>query len=221
MGDPTGSAAYSAGYQPRNTLRKHSKISDAKLVGLVDLFCHGVGVNASARATVLAQKTVREIFKDLRARVTTPEFAIWHRANVLLPNVSSTEQQALIKTAYFNCLSSCYANERCFDNFRSGGRKRRMCRACPIASKFTSNQACADAIDAVDAVRTFYRNLNIRRERDVDPVVLFRIRFIHTVVIVTVWKNTRKLPGGLLDITDSRQLSFASLRRKFIENLID
>ena len=130
------------------------------------------------------------------------------------------ETDALIRTTFIDVLAECYDNDTCYRVFRRGNRKTRLCRTCPVPSKFSTVENARDAVDLIDAMRAFYARLGIR-EREGDRLARFRDRLIHSSVIATVRENTRRLPNGLLDPSDLEYLAIGQLLRLLLDDLAD
>jgi hypothetical protein len=206
---------------PAGRLRKGSKLDDATQLAVVLAFANARSVERCAARVGVTRKRVRDIYIELRDRLTGARFARWHRANIILPGVPDPLALIAMKAAFFDALAECHASERCYKNFAAGNRKARLCRACPLPARFTGRAAVREGLAAVDAVRAFYRALKIYGERGTDPVLLFRHRLIHTAVAAAAAQNTRKLRSGLPDPADKDQLSIPTLFETLVVDLIE
>jgi hypothetical protein len=206
---------------PAGRLRKGSKLDDATQLAIVLAFANARSVERCAARVGVTRKRVRDIYIELRDRLTGARFARWHRANVILPGVPDPLALIAMKSAFFDTLADCHANERCYKNFAAGNRKARLCRACPLPARFSNPAAVREALAAVDAVRGFYRTLKIYGERGADPVLLFRRRLIHTAVAAAAVQNTRVLASGLPDREDDGFLSVRTLFETLVVDLIE
>ncbi|SMH62818.1 hypothetical protein SAMN02982994_6641 [Azospirillum lipoferum] len=197
-------------------LRPNGKITIQQGVRLSYNFALGLPLASSAEATGLSRKSVREMSVEFREHLTQPAFNEWHRSNVLLVGITDPEQEALIRTTFFDVLGECHGNETCYRNYRLGNRKARLCRKCPLPAKLKHAETVTAATEAIDLIHRFYEGLGWRGEGGRDPVQLFRRRFIHTSAIATARANTRMLPNGAADPRDSGFLSVNTLARKLV-----
>ncbi len=204
---------------PRHRLRKGSKLDDATLAAIVLAFCYSLPVDSCAAKVGASRKRVREIYLAIRDRLTAARFARWHRANALLPRIADPEKLILVKSAFFDVLERCYANESCFKNFAAGNRKTRICQSCPVPAKMTGRRSAMEAVGAIDATRSLYRAIKIHGEGGIDPVRLFRRRFVHMAVVACAAQHTRTVANGLPDFADASELSLRSLFEAIIAEL--
>lgn len=208
-------------YVPKNPLRKDAKLDVAALVQSVDAFSHGIGVNVAAKAIGTSRKTVRGLYLEFRGHLQEPEFARWHRVNLMFPAIPALEQQVLVKAALFDLLAECHAQEACYRNYQAGRRASPVCRSCPLHGKFRTQERLEEAISLVHTVRDFYRRLNIHQEAGADPVALFRLRLIHTVTIATVVAHSRRKPSGHMLAAPKDFLSFGTFRELLVAKLLE
>lgn len=204
---------------PANRFRRRAKVSEDQLLLLVRNFCHGLSVPLTARMTGLSEKTIRQLFLGLRARLPKPRFARWHRAERALLTVSSADVERRVRDAFFETLSGCWSNTSCWRNWTAGNRQSRLCRSCPLPERLTTQDKVDEATAFIDAVRGFCGRLHIGAERTGDRATLFRLRAIHTATITTVVQNTRRDDLGLLDPRDDSFLSFRSLFDQLVLDL--
>lgn len=208
-------------YKPRSQFSRAAKIDDAAIIQLVYGFCQGMSLEQAAILTGLSRKSVRAYYQALRERLTKPKFNRWHSANALLLDVPDGEQTALVKAAFFDLMAACHDNAKCFENYSAGKRKSRQCRACPLTGKYANDSALLEAYEMIDAMRSFYRQLGMRKERGFDPVQLFRLRFIHTVTVTTALQNSKSRVDGLADPQDKGFLSVSTLLDVMLEELAE
>lgn len=199
-----------------NRLRTRPKYDEATFVRLVYFFCNGVPIKIAARNTALSAKTVRGIYLDLRKRLLEPTFNRWHGTNRRFLTLPGPEYEIALRVTYFDVLGRCAANEGCARNYRLGNRKRRQCRACPLAEQL-SDERRADAYTVIDTVHDFYERLGIRGEKAMQQTLLFRERLIHMTVIATVQNHSRKLENGLFDPSERAFMSGGLLVRVLLE----
>ncbi len=196
---------------PTNQFRHAAKMDETTLIRLVFCFCNGIPVRAAAASVNVSAKTVRGIYIDLRRRLTKQKFNRWHAAYRRLLNLPSVEREGLVRAAFIDTLVECGLNEACYRNYQLGNRKSRLCRACPLPKRFSSSEQVREALDVIDAVHALYNMLGIRGETDIDPLVLFRLRLIHTTTIATARKASCLRPNELAKPVDRTPLSVATL----------
>lgn len=199
-------------YQPKNPLRKDSKLALEDLVLAIDAFAHGIKVDTAAKAIGTSRKTMRGLYLEFRSVLVDPVFARWHQINALVPSVTSADQLVLVKSALFDLMAECHANEACYRNLKAGRRQDQVCRSCPLRGKLTSPEAVEGAVSLVHIVRDFYRQLGIHQEPERDTVSLFRQRLIHTATIAAVQRNSRKRTNGQMLASEKGYLSFGEFR---------
>ncbi len=205
----------------RNQFRRGAKLDETTLIRVAFSFCHGLSIAVTAKATGLSEKTVRSLFLDLRRRLTRPRFNRWHNAYLRLAGLPSVEQEALVRTSFVDTLADCAFNETCRRNYRLGNRKRRLCRACPLPGRFSSAEKVDEALNTIDAVHDFYERIGIRGEKATDPLVLFRLRLLHTTTVATALASTRHSAGQLASPTDRTFLSVGTLLTMLLDDLAE
>lgn len=193
-----------------NQFRARSKFDEATLIRLVYCFCQGIPLKIAASSTGLSIKTVRGVYLDLRKSLLKPAFNRWHGTNSRFAKLPGLAFEVALRVSYFDMLARCAGNETCARNFRLGNRKRRQCRACPLA-EIVSDERRAEAYILIDTVHEFYERLGIRGEKGIPPTLLFRERLIHTTVIATVQNHSDKLESGLFDRAERAFLSGGTL----------
>lgn len=184
-----------------NRFRKDAKFEEATFAVLVYLFCNGAPIKFASRHAKLSLKTVRSLYLELRHHLLEPEFNQWHGTNRRLIDLSEPGHEAILRAGFFYTLSLCASNQTCARNRRLGNRKQRQCRKCPLAEVYADERR-EQAYFVLDAVHDFYEKLGIRGEKGGNAIMLLRERLIHTTVVATALKNTRKLPNGLFDPKD-------------------
>lgn len=189
---------------------------DAAFVQLVYCFCQGIGLAVAVRTTGLSQKTVRKHYLALRALLVRPAFNRWHGTSIRLLKLDDPEHELMVRLTFFGRMAECAQNAHCARNYRLGNRKARQCRACPLKRLFPEDRL-ADAYLMIDTVHAFYETLGIRGEKEMNPVLLFRERLIHTTVVGTVHNHSRKLPNGFFDPADTGFLSGGRLMDALLE----
>lgn len=207
-------------YAPVSVFRSHPKTDDPTLIQLVYYFCNGISVKAVAGTLNLSRKTVRAHYLDLRARLTKPKFARWHRVYSALVMVPNRAQERLIKAGLIEALAVCYYSA-CYANYASGQRKKRICRNCPLPHAFGERENIDNAVGAIDDISAFYRRLGIRAETQADKQRVFLERFIHACVIASVRENSKRLPNGLLNPADTDYQGAGSLLAMLMDDLAD
>lgn len=203
-----------------NQFVRNARFDEPTLMRLAYCFCQGIGLEVAARSSGLSRKTIRGIYIDLRKRLLKPAFNRWHGTNRRFLKLPGPAYEVLVRAVYFDTLARCAGNETCARNFRLGNRKRRQCRACPLADT-ASDERRAEAYTVIDTVHDFYERLGIRGEKDVSPVLLFRERLIHTTVVATVQNHSRTLANGFFDPTDRGFLSGGTLLDVLLTDLAD
>lgn len=211
-----------AGGPPRgNQFRAGAKFDETTLIRLVYCFCQGTSTDVAARSTLLSVKTVRGVYVALRRRLTKPQLQRWHGTYTRILSMPSLDIEMLLRATFFDTLYGRYADETCARNYRLGNRKTRLCRKCPLPGRFSSKDDIEQALALIDMIYAFYASLGIRGETREDPVSLFRLRLIHTVVVATVRANSRPLPSGPFDPTERAFLSGGALLDLMLTDLAD
>lgn len=109
------------------------------------------------------------------------------------------EYEVMLRAWYFDYMARCALNETCAGNYRLGNRKAQVCHACSLKEVF-SDERRAETYTVIDTVHEFYERLGIRGGgKDIAPMLLFRERLIHTIVVATVQNHSRKLANDLFD----------------------
>ena len=205
----------------KHQLKKGTKLDDAALSVIALCFCQSIPVDHCAARVGVSRKRVRDIYLDLRDRLSDARFARWHGANVILPRILDGEALVLIKSTFFDVLEDCHGNAGCYKNFKAGNRRGRICSVCTIPDKMTSRDGALDTVAAIDVVRTLYQSMKLHGERRKDGDRLFRRRFIHMAVMATAVQNTQLLENGLPDWKDTSELSLKSLLHTLLVELIE
>lgn len=195
-----------------------ARAADATFIRLVYCFCQGISIAVAARNTGLSHKTVRKHYLALRALLLRPAFNRWHGTSIRLLKLQEPEWELMVRLTFFGRLAECAQDAHCARNYRLGNRKARQCRACPLKGRF-SPERIAEAYLMIDTVHAFYETLGIRGEKDMNPVLLFRERLVHTTVVGTVQNNSRKLANGFFDPTDTGFLSGGRLMDALLSDL--
>ena len=201
-----------------NPLQRHAKTDLNTLMLIMRCFCYGQSTTRAATLSGLSVKSIRNLYFLLRERLMKDRFAAWHGANRRLLNIASQHREDLLRDAFFTALASCHFNENCFRNFRDGKRAKRQCRKCPL-SECLSAEIRVEAIAFSDAVRAFYKNLNIAADND--GVEANRCRAIHTAVITTSSHATPLMEEGRYDYASKVPLSFRTLFETLLADLAD
>ena len=209
----------SGGKQPVNRLRRSAKLSEAQLMRIVYGFAAGISIKALATANGISQKSVRQVYMELRPMLLRPRFGRWHNLRLSFTNVSDPQAEALIKTALIDELALCFFNRTCFRNFSLGNRRQRICRACPLTSKFTEPEIVRDAIALLDQVRAFYERLGIRAQARGDHLTTLREMIAHTAAAATIRDASKSLPTGLPDPFDTGDLAMGDLLSRMMDEL--
>jgi len=209
------------GYKGQSQFSRAAKIDDSVIIQLAYAFGQGFPLPQAMALTGLSRKTIRHYYQAMRARLMQPKFNRWHGVLALLPTITDPQTTLLVKSTFFDLMAECYASHKCFENYQSGKRKTRQCRACPLNGKFKNALTLAEAYTVIDEVRGFYKNIGIRREADHDPVSLFRMRLMHTSTVIIVQQNSKRLENGLLDPQDQTFLSLGMLLDIMLEDLAD
>jgi len=204
-----------------NPLEWHAKTDLPTLMIIVRCFAYGISVALAAQKAGMSVKSVRNIYLQLRERLLQDSFAIWHKANRRLLNIASKNIEDAIRAGFFDTLAQCYFNSNCFRNFRDGKRQKRLCRKCPLPKQFDSSEDASAAVEFIDAIREFYKRLNIGTESNLPPAELFRRRAIHTATIATAARSSRRTKAGGFDYKDRTPLSFRSLLEALIADLAE
>lgn len=206
---------------PKAALRRHAKADLVTRLIVVRGFCLGLSVKGAAKASSLSEKSVREMYLDLRQRLLKPLFNKWHHAFQHLVRVQSEDIEEAIRDAFYDTLSQCYFDPSCYRNFAAGNRKVRLCRSCPLPGRLSSEARVAEALSLIDAVRSLYQRLGITAEHGIDRVTLFKLRLIHTATLIVVATETRRLPSGAYDPEHRAFRSYRTLFDALLADLID
>lgn len=206
---------------PANQFRRAAKFDETTLIRLAFCFCNGIPVHAAAASVNLSTKTVRSVYLEFRQRLTHPKFNHWHGAYQRLVNMPSIETEMLVRVAFIDTLAECGLNETCYRNYRLGNRKARLCRGCPLPNRLTAPERVSEALEAIDAVQSFYERIGIRGESQADALSLFRLRLIHTTTIATSVSSSRRRKNGLADPAHREHLSVGTLLDTLLSDLAD
>ena len=206
-------------YRPVSGVRHGAKFDDGTLIRLCWGFGQGISVQAMAGSQGLSAKTVRAVYLDLRGRLKKPAFRRWHGLHRALIHHVEPETDALMRATFIDVLAECHGNDTCYQVFRRGNRKSRLCAGCPIPRALSTIENAEDAVELVDQVRRLYARLGIR-EPNADPLQRFRERLIHGAVVYGVCANSRRLPNGLLNPSDMGYLAIGTLMDLLLSDMV-
>ena len=204
-----------------NPLARHSKTDFDTTLLVVRGFCYGVSVPLAAKQTGLTPKSIRATYLQLREHLLRSEFAPWHRANRVLVTITSKDIQEALRESLFDELSACHANKTCWRNFKTGHRKNRLCRPCPLKTQFTDELRLEEALHFSDTIRAFYAQIGIGHESKFTAIERFKRRAIHTATITAASQATRRGKTGVYDYTDPAPLAFKTLLQTMLGIILE
>lgn len=201
-----------------SVFRRHPKMDDATLIRLVYYFCNGMPLEAVAKTLGLSRKSVRAHYLDLRARLTKPKFRRWHALYNAFVAIPDEKEERRLKGTLMELMAGCYYS-RCYGNYASGNRKNRICRRCPLSQAFSKAGHLDSAIEGIDAVSAFYRQLGLRGDVAPDKQTVFLERFVHASIVACLRETAKKQPGGLLDPKDDGYQGMGTLLVMVMDDL--
>ncbi len=189
-------------FRSAKPIRPRSKIGWNKIPGVCLGFCQSVPVPVVARRTGLSVKTVRELYKAIRALLTDPRYRKWHNFD-LLP-VYEFRDAERVEAEIWRCFAECYFDEECFRNYRYSKRAERQCRHCPVRHSellqgVLTPQIVASLLERIETVRAYYQVLiGLSREKSADPTENFRLRMYHVTIVLSARMASSTVENGAI-----------------------
>lgn len=150
-----------------SVLRQDAKITTDQIVQLVTAFAHNRPILDAAKNAGVHRDTARDIYGELRLRLTQPRFTKWVNSEykeMLVPEDERIEVLARARDVLFQC----HENRECKKRYRAGRHKYLTCRPCPIRdfahwdeNPHTDSQTSdtEDMVNMVFNIQDFYANL--------------------------------------------------------------
>ncbi|MEQ8602862.1 MAG: hypothetical protein RIB45_06055 [Marivibrio sp.] len=183
-------------------IRPRSKVPRNKVPGVCLGFCQSVSVPHVAKRTGLSVKTVRELYKAIRALLLEPRYRKWHALD-RLPIYEFTNGKRIEKEIW-RAFGECYSDDECFRNYRYGKRSSRQCRNCPaqqsdLLQAILTPEIVDMMLQRIDTIRAYYQVLlGLSREKGQDQTELFRQRAYHVEIILTAQKASMRIDNGVV-----------------------
>lgn len=189
-------------YRSAHPIRPRSKISWDKIPGVCLGFCQSASIPLVAKRTGLSDKTVRELYKAIRALLLDPRYRKWHGFDRL--PAYEFKDVARIEAEIWRCFAECYSNDECFRNFRYGKRRERQCRSCParhskILHEILTPQMSESMLQLIETTRAYYQVLiGLSHEKDIDRTESFRLRAYHTTILLAARMASSRIENGIV-----------------------
>ena len=227
--------------EPRPMFRRTRKIGDLEAGLMIRGFVLGCPIRTCAEGTGVSERTVRETYRDLRARLLRPAFRRWGPRDVLFGDLKEAERHEDRWRDLLARIAGCMARSRCWNDFVSGKRSSRNCRSCPIldfdvVAHFEATRAeLADdiaaaqqdflgtAYDLMDDARAFYDRLGWREPvTAATDVSIIEQRVFHAHALQKCANLTRlSSDGENFDLHDDGFQTFGTLLTLLAQDLMD
>ena len=208
-------------------VRPRSKIKRRIIPAVCLGFCLNASVKHTARKTGLSEKTVRNLYADLRALLTDPRYRKWH--NYDLESVFAFPGGDKIVAGIWACFGACYFHDECFRNYRYGKRKARQCAVCPVRqadelAPFLTPELVESMLDLIETTRALYQVLLGRSKEDVaDQGAAFRLRAYHATIVLTAHRASHTIVDGAVrpDMGREGPQTLQTLWRTMLEHIAE